>query len=322
MQTEAEILSFMRDAGWADATRHKLASDFSTRRFFRLTRTHGDIRSAVLMCADRDQKTDSFVDFASILRRIKLPAPKIYASDIIRSLVLMEDFGDSTVGSLINGNQNRQKHDERAAQILAKLHQSFSQSMLGASRSPLYNAALFTEQTTVFLDDYFPLLFRRAATPKERSIFVEAWHEVLSPLDLLPRSLVLRDFMPDNMMVLPAPVHGWDVGLLDFQDAGLGCIAYDVASWCEEVRRDGGLARLPAFVDIYCALRPEVSAPELLRAARVYSAQRHTRILGRLAVLGKMDLVPRVWRVVQALLKEEEALAPVRRWFLLCRPQT
>jgi len=319
MQTEAEVQSFLYDAGWADARREKIVADFSTRAFERLSRQGEAPVRAILMRADPDQKTEAFVQVAALLRRIALAVPLVYASDLVRDLVLMEDFGSDKVATRLDAGQDRTPFDKMAAQALAKLHKEFAQPMLGAFKAPLYNAALFTDQATLFLDHYFPQLFRRPATARERSNYVEGWHGILSPLDSLPRTLVLRDFMPDNAMVLSAPLMGQSLGLLDFQDAGIGCIAYDIASWCEEVRRDGGLDHLAAFVAFYHEQNPVVDQDRLLSAARIYAAQRHIRILGLLVKLNRQEFIPRVWRALQVLVKDP-ALTPVRHWFSSCKP--
>lgn len=321
MATKAEIDSFLIDTGWDHASCAGLAPGFSTRQFARLRREGAVPETAILMCSKPDQKTDAFVDVAHLLRRINIAAPEVYASDVMRGLVLMQDFGDEPVGALLDKGADRAPFDAKVARILADLHKNFSESMLGAAKTPLYNAALFTDQLKPFLDHYFPLLFHRAPTVRERSSFVEAWHGALSPLDALPRTLVMRDFMPDNAMSLSLPVLGRDIGILDFQDSGIGCVAYDLASWCEEVRRDGGLGRMKDFVAAYHALNPVVELQELNNAVNIYAAQRHTRILGLLVTLDRKEMIPRVWRVLQELVKHEP-LAPVRRWFLSCRPQS
>lgn len=317
--TDVEILSFLKDCGWDGCARESLPADFSTRNFFRLTKVDGSGQTAILMLAEHDQRTEPFVHLSNLLRRLNLPAPDIYASDIDRGMVLMEDFGPHNVGQLIDNGTARDKFDDCAASILANLHKSFRQDMLGAFKTSLYNAALFSDQVTLFLDHYYPRIFHRLPSARERSGFVSAWHEVLAPLDALPRSLLLRDFMPDNMMSLETPVLGQNVGLVDFQDAGIGPVAYDIASWCEEVRRDGGFARLSDFVEKYHKLNPDVAPDVLLNAAKVYAAQRHTRILGILAKLDRTEYMPRVWKTLQGLLKDP-ALAPVKRWFLSCPP--
>ncbi|MGE4351387.1 MAG: aminoglycoside phosphotransferase family protein [Bdellovibrionales bacterium] len=320
MQTEAEVQSFLRDAGWGAAQADPLAADFSSRRFRRLTRVGPTPSSAVLMCCEPNEKAEALVHMSALLRRLGLPVPDIYASDLVRHMVLMEDFGDRVVGRLLDEGSERAVYDEQAVALLAKLHRTFTQSMLGAFKFPLFNAAIFCDQVGVFLDHYYPRVFHRQASPRERSRFVEAWHGVLAPLDAsVPRSLLLRDFMPDNMMALGAPVEGWPVGLLDYQDAGIGPIAYDLASWCEQVRREGGLAVLEGCVERYGSLNSVMEQQALLCATRIYAAQRHARILGRLVAMDRTAMIPLVWKTLQALLKHPE-LAPVRRWFASCAP--
>lgn len=318
MQTHAEIENFLAEAKWAEAAREPLRADFSTRRFTRLRRENGE--TAIMMMADPGQKTDIFVHLALVLRRLEIPAPQMIASDIPRALVLMEDFGPANLGAALDAGADRTPHDQTIARMLCKLHDRFDQTMVAAVRIPVFNAALFTDQATLFLEHYFKRVKKRDATAMERSGFVEAWHESLAPLDVLPRSLLLRDFMPDNAMVLDKPLFGFDLGILDFQDAGLGPIAYDLASWCEEIRRDGGHERLESLVDSYCEVRGGMDRALLIHGAEILLAQRHTRVLGVLAQLDKKEPVPRTLRTLRALLSKQKALEPVRRWFESCAP--
>jgi hypothetical protein len=111
------------------------------------------------------------------------------------------------------------------------------------------------------------------------------------------------------------------LGVLDFQDAGIGPVAYDLASLCEEVRRDGGFALLP---DVIAAYREHNQAApsqaDLLRACTILSAQRHTRILGiitqharKTGRRDKLDYLPRIIRHLQLVLSEPYLL-PVREF--------
>lgn len=77
MQTQAERESFLCDAGWSDAVRSTFGGIFSTRHYERLVRGDEEQASAILMCAEKDQKTDIFVHLALLLRRLEIPAPQI-----------------------------------------------------------------------------------------------------------------------------------------------------------------------------------------------------------------------------------------------------
>lgn len=305
-----EIAAFLDLHGWGEAAPQAFTADFSPRRYARLVKESG--KTAILMDADEEQKTPAFVALARTLRQTGLQAPEIYAAEANRGLVLMEDFGTRNVGSLLDAGEEALPFFLRAAEVLAALHNSFSGKGL-----PVFDTALLTSQVGLFLTGYLPVALEREASPEEQAEFTAAWHVVLRPLENLPQSLLLRDFMPDNLMELPTGA----LGLLDFQDAGIGPVAYDLASLCEEVRRDGGFAFLkPVIAHYRKAAQNPPSEGDLVRACTVLSAQRHMRILGILAQLAvqkgrreKLTLMPRVKTHLIALLREP-CLMPVRIW--------
>ena len=59
-----------------------------------------------------------------------------------------------------------------------------------------------------------------------------------STADRVPTSLVLRDYHVDNLMWLESRNGAARCGLLDFQDARIGPVAYDLVSLLEDARRD------------------------------------------------------------------------------------
>ena len=308
-----EIAAFLDQSGWGRAEPQALDGDFSTRRYARLTATDGN--TAILMDADAGQNTPRFVAVAAMLRQVGIAAPEIYQDGSDRDLLLLQDFGARNVGALIDNGGAPELFYMRAAELLAKLHGNLDISSI--ADLPLYNAALFTEQATLFLDAYIPFVLRREATDEEREDFRAAWQQmVLRPLDAMPKCLMLRDFMPDNLMDLPQG----RLGVLDFQDAGIGPVAYDLASLCEEVRRDGGFDLLPDVIAHYREkAASKLSQNDLVCACTILSAQRHTRILGiiaRLAAQGrqeKLTLLPRIRKHLTSILQEPH-LMPVRAW--------
>jgi aminoglycoside/choline kinase family phosphotransferase len=318
MNRAAEIAGFLETAGWADADIESMPADFSPRRYARLL--HADGCHAILMDADKDQKTPQFVALAKVLLDLGLSAPEIYAQQALYGLVLMEDFGEANVGRLIDGAASAELYYLRAAEVLVHLHRSFRPEMISGIEAPHFTVQLFTQQTEKFLDNYVSYAVDREASATERDDFRAAWLAVLQPVVHMPQSLLLRDFMPDNVMHLSQREGVRALGLLDFQDAGMGPVAYDMASFCETVRRDGGDVMLQLMITRYMEItRPSFTAQDLAQSCRILSAQRHMRILGILADLAvkgredKRDYMPRVQKRLQELLRDE-ALLPVRQW--------
>ena len=312
MNRVLELTAFLHRYGWDSALQIPFAADFSPRRYARLQ--HPDGRQAVLMDADIDQKTPQFIALAKIVRDLGLSAPDIYAADPPRGLVLMEDFGSQNCGALLDAGADPRPIYERATKVLVQLHRNFVQQKSDLAL-PVFNAALFTEQVELFLETC-----PHEVSTAMRDDFRAAWGAVLQPLDAMPQSLMLRDFMPDNLMDLSDRVGAQSLGILDFQDAGIGPIAYDLASLCETVRRDGGDRMADEVIESYHRqAQPMLSLADLHRACAILSAQRHMRVLGivtRLITRGhpeKRAYLPRVARRLTDLL-QHPSLHPVQEW--------
>ena len=341
-----EIAGFLTECGWGDAEQFPFAADFSPRRYARLvkerdcsaptnvgpdtvcsptlagaTALHGatGVSRAILMDADENQHTPEFVMLADVLRSIGLSAPEIYAADVDNGLVLLEDFGGRNIGALLNQGNDANPFIHRALDVLVYLH-----SMIGADAArgldlPLFGGALFAAQVELFVDEYFPFALGRDATHTEYEAFRAAWKPVLRGIEGLPQSLLLRDFMPDNLMDLSARKDVQSIGLLDFQDAGVGPVAYDIASLCEVVRRDAVISLDGAIAYYHAKAKPDVTLEKLTMACRILSAQRHMRILGIVAKQvkagrpEKQEFIPRIRAHLKAMLADE-ALTPVREW--------
>jgi aminoglycoside/choline kinase family phosphotransferase len=310
-----EIAAFLDQNRWGEASVESFAADFSTRRYARLTQEDG--QTAILMDADEDQKTPQFVVLAKALRKLGINVPEIYAAFAGRGLVLLQDFGVRNVGALLDAGENPKNFLLRAAEILAHLHQNFASANFPALDLPLMDTDYFVLQAELFLDEYIPCAKGREATDGERHDFRTAWRAVLRPIESMPQSLTLRDFIPDNLMALADGT----LGVIDFQDAGVGPIAYDLASLCDEVRRDGAFALLP---DVVAHYREQTASPisqnELMRACTILSAQRHTRTLGNVARTAvkrgqreRLAYLPRIEQHLRHILNETYLL-PVREW--------
>jgi aminoglycoside/choline kinase family phosphotransferase len=310
-----EIAAFLELHGWNDAQTQALDGDFSTRRYARLVKNTG--QSAFLMDADAVQKTPQFILVATVLRGLGLKAPVIYADDAPEGLVLMEDLGTRNVGALLDAGEPPLPYLLRAVEVLAKLHRDFNKEHAETLNLPVFDTKRFADQVELFLDSYFPVSAGREASEEERQEFRAAWETILQPLESLPQSLLLRDFMPDNLMDLP----DGSLGLLDFQDAGVGPVAYDLASLCEEVRRDGGITLLPDVITHYIKeSQSSLSHADLLQACTVLSAQRHMRVLGiivrlskRTGQCNKFRFLPRIRQHLERILNEPYLL-PIKQW--------
>ena len=306
-----DVAAFLAAGGWADAERQPLAGDASDRRYTRLRR---GTRSAVLMQAPPDAALDAFIRVGALLAGLGLTTPRLLAAERGRGLLLLEDFGDDVFARLLDAGAPPAPLVDLAVDVLAHLHRHFR----GAEGLPVYDAAGFEAQAMLFCEAALPGVADdlEAAAAEYRV----AWAALLPETCAGPGSLLLCDYHAGNLVRLAERDGVAACGLLDFQDAGLGPRAYDLASLIEDARRDYPSEIRERALARYLAAFPELDATRFRRDLAVLAAMRHFRVLGIFERLARERrrpeyLVhrPRLWRFIAAHL-EEAALAPVAAW--------
>jgi aminoglycoside/choline kinase family phosphotransferase len=308
------IAGFLAGAGWGGVTPAPLAADASFRRYFRLA--HGG-RSAVLMDAPPPQEdVRPYIHVAGLLRGHGLSAPEIYAEDRERGMLLIEDFGDGTYTRLLNTGGDEATLYALAIDTLVAMQRAVTTP----PDLPPYDAPTLLAEVALLVDWYAPAVLGTTLADAAREEYLALWREVL-PLAALPeRTLVLRDYHVDNLMLLRGRGGVRDCGLLDFQDALCGPASYDLVSLLEDARRDVSSALREAMTERYLAASPGVERGAFRRSAAILAAQRNAKIIGIFARLWRRDgkpnylgHIPRVWRLLEADMREP-ALRGLARW--------
>lgn len=302
---------FLSGAGWADASREPLAGDASGRRYLRLR--HG-AESVVLMQAAPDGGLEAFARIGALLAALGLSTPQLLAAAPEQGLLLLEDFGDDVFSRLLDAGAPAAPLLDLAVDVLVHLHRRFE----GADDVPSYDAATFTAQVMLFVEAALP---GAVSDPDAAAAEYEtAWTAVLAEACAGPASLLLRDYHAGNLVRLAERKGVAACGLLDFQDAGQGPRAYDLASLLEDARRDYPAALRERACGRYLAAFPELDAGAFRRQLAVLATMRHFRVLGifeRLARQhGRPDYLvhrPRLWRYIESHMGEP-ALRPVASW--------
>ncbi len=313
------VAAFLARNGLAGAPRRQLAGDASARRYERLATPDG----GTLILVDTPAPAEDLVPFIAIgdtLHRLGFSVPAVRAADVAAGLALQEDFGDDTLSRLLDAGADPRPLYELATDVLIALHRRFPEAEAGRLGLPVYDAALFAGQAALLAQLYVPAATGKPLSDEDLCDFETAWAAVLPAACAGKRSLLLRDYHLDNVMRLPRPGLR-AAGLIDFQSAGFGPVAYDLVSLLEDARRDVPAALAEAMVDRYLAAFPDLDAAAFRRSCAVLGAVRHARILAvflRLAVQqGRRDYLrhlPRVWRLLEGRLAQPE-LAPVAAWF-------
>lgn len=314
---------FLDQHGWHGIAPVALSGDASSRNYARLRRPAdaGGPASAILMDdPTTPNQVATFVRIADCLRGCALSAPEIYAADAADGFALIEDFGDTCFARLIDGGTAPRPLFDLAVDALITVHRHVSSDGTGPPL-PQFTPALFLEQARLFLDVYMPAVRGHVVDAAARDTFDRAWRTPLEAACAVPQSLLLRDFFVGNLMHLPERPGVQACGLLDFQDAGIGPVSYDLASLIEDARRDVTAEIADAAVARYLSAFTTLDGATFARSLAVMAAVRHVRVIAvftRLALshgkAGYLQHIPRVWRLLEAQL-ETPALAAVKQWF-------
>ena len=314
------IDSFLSAHGWDGARRNPLSGDASFRRYERLTLGR---RKAMLMDAPpARENVDAWVAVARHLKSLGFSAPDILAKDKKNGFLIIEDLGDETFTRLLETADDATEAGlySLAVDVLVELHAIAAEGALPTWLED-YDDDKLLEEALLLTDWTWPAIFGTAPADDVREAYGDAWLQSFAVLSRQPRTLVLRDYHVDNLMVLNGRQGIARCGLLDFQDAVRGPAAYDLMSLLEDARRDIPPDLCQAMLGRYYAAFPDLDRKAFAAAFAVLAAQRHAKVIGiftRLCIRdGKpqyLGHIPRVWRLLEAALENPE-LSPVAQWF-------
>ncbi len=298
--------------GWGavpPATLTAASSDASFRRYFRW---QGEGRSFVVMDAPPPQENcKPFVDIAAMLAKSGINVPKIYAQDLARGFLLLNDLGNQTYLDVIDG-ENADALFKDALQALLALQQLPMDEPL-----PSYDVALLRRELELFPEWYVKRELGVVFDARQQALWQEASDLLIDSALAQPKVLVHRDFMPRNLMLSePNP------GVLDFQDAVYGPVTYDVTCLFKDAFLSWPQARVEGWLKDYwqqaanLGIAVQAQFDDFLRASDLMGVQRHLKVIGIFARICHRDGkpryladVPRFFSYIEAVLARRPELA-------------
>lgn len=268
-----------------------LGGDASFRRYFRHQRSNGGTWLLVDAPPERENNS-AFLLAASEFRAADLPVPHILTSDLDLGFLMLEDFGDRLyLPALQVAQQQADAHSAdtlygQAMQALLKLQQSPLPSAL-----PDYDRVLLERELRLFDEWFCERMLGLTLSPAELSLLNNTWELLIDAALRQPQVRVHRDYHSRNLMIRETatgePMTDALPGIIDFQDAVVGPITYDLVSLlrdCYIVWPDRDVERwLQQFHQQAQALAiiPQCHSLERLRRDfDLMGLQRHIKVLG------------------------------------------
>jgi aminoglycoside/choline kinase family phosphotransferase len=193
------------------------SSDASFRRYFRVKAPEGQF--IVMDAPPEKENIEPFIRIAGLLARSHVNVPTIFQQNLADGFLLIEDFGAQCFLDVLNAHNATELY-QSAFDTLFKMQ---SYTALQNCGLPGYNEQLLQRELGIFEDWFLNQLL-------DIQIPASIWETVRtilvnSALEQ-PITCVHRDYHSRNLMVLDDD----SPGVIDFQDAVIGPITYDLVS--------------------------------------------------------------------------------------------
>ncbi len=322
-----------------------LAGDASNRRYFRLHLSRAPVSSVILMkLADPEgfkaseeavSGTEGGVTelpFTNILKHLQkkgIQVPELYFYDEYGGLVYLEDFGDVTLAQAWQESTPAIGEDLycKAVDQLVQLHlqASHPSSVPCVSFTRSFDVPLYLWEFDHFLEYGIVARQGRPMCADDYVPLRKEFQKMAEWLAAQPQVFTHRDYHSRNLMV-----NGERLGVIDFQDALMGPVTYDLASLLRDsyIALDEGV--IDRLIDRYIEeMRQNLSLsqqssmlfqdPEAFRRLFDFtSIQRNLKAAGRFVYIDRVKgnssflaSIPQTLKNVRANLEKYPQLHPL-----------
>ncbi|MCU7799371.1 MAG: phosphotransferase [gamma proteobacterium symbiont of Lucinoma myriamae] len=216
------------------------SNDASFRRYFRVVfnntvaaQTAG--QPFIVMDAPPEKETIApFIELASRLEATGIHVPHIYAANEASGFIMMSDLGNTAYLSLLNSKLNSESGSEQADKLYADAMSALVVMQRGMSqfiqkqtiKLADYDAGLLKAEMDLLPDWYIKEHCQQKINDAEQAVLDQAMNRLIESAHEQPQVFVHRDYHSRNLMFYAE--H--NPGVIDFQDAVIGPITYDLVS--------------------------------------------------------------------------------------------
>jgi aminoglycoside/choline kinase family phosphotransferase len=294
-----------------------VSGDASFRRYFRYA-AHG--KSWIAMDAPPEKEDSTgFIRIARHWLEQGIRVPEIIALDLEQGFLLLSDFGDCLLLGALNPAApdlaQGDRYYRKAMQILCRL-QSLD---TGAAHLPAYNSKLLQTEMALFSNWLIDAKLGLVLSDQEKTELQQCFDFLEQRALAQAQVIVHRDYHARNLMICDDD----ELGVLDFQDAVIGPLTYDLLSLlrdCYIVWPDASVTRwCREFYDLL-AQQNQADLPHSFEGFKedfdLMGLQRHIKVAGifcRLSIRdgkhGYLNDIPRtldyILRVANSLLERD-----------------
>ena len=213
-----------------------LPASGSYREYYRIS---GREKSALGVFNNDSRENIAFLSFSKALRKANLPVPKVYGELIEKQVYLIEDLGDITLFSFMQGIRKDKNFPQELTEFYKKVLAHLIQFQLNGAEcidfDLCYPRHAFDRQSMMWDLHYFKYYFLKLARiPFDEQLLEDDFNSFCDfLLEAEDNFFLYRDFQSRNIMVVnDQPVF------IDYQGGRKGALQYDVASLLYDAKAD------------------------------------------------------------------------------------
>ncbi len=279
-----------------DYTIAPASSDASFRRYFRITAKDKvfagyETRTLIVMDAPPfKEDTRPYIRIAKLMAGVGLNVPRVLEENSGLGFLLLSDLGSTQYLTVLNaGNAGRLYNDALEALLKLQSHGAREPAQL-----PAYDRALLQRELEIFREWYLQQHLGLRLSREQENLINDAFAVLIDAALEQPVVFVHRDYHSRNLM----RTDNNNPGILDFQDAVIGPVTYDLVSLLKDCYIAWPRERVESWALQHKAKLENagvimgVSEQRFLRWFDLMGAQRHLKATGIFARLDQRDGKP------------------------------
>jgi len=292
----------------------QIAGDASFRKFYRIILKK---KRKILIFSEKE-KYQNLVAYSAInkfLRENKILTPKLYAKDLLKGIIVIEDFGSQLFYNLLLKKKNQFEIYKKIVDLLLKIQKIKPKKKIKSIiKKPhvisTYSKKNLHKESDLFFDWYLPLYLNKnkafSIKKKTKLILNQLYKNIYFPNSYF----VHRDFHSQNLIKVKKRI-----GVIDSQDAIIGNPAYDLVSLIDDVRIKTSNKLKNKIYSYYLKKASKVynfDSEKFLQDFNILSVQRSLKIIGIFSRLYKRDkkkmylkLIPYTWQILEMRMKSK-----------------
>ena len=278
------IEEWVNELGYKEYRFEVVSDDASYRKYYRIILPNN--KTFIIM--DASMQVESiypFIDISVRLLKVNVQIPRVYSQNLEQGYLLLEDLGGTHLLDILNDNSYKLLY-------MKSIHEILKMQKANTSGLEPYDEEFLMFEMRLMQEWYLDKYLWITLNDKEQSALDNVLELIKDEVLSQPQGyFVHRDFHSRNIMF----AGGGKVSVIDYQDARVGAITYDLASLLKDVYIKFDREKILELVLEFKILKGglnHISNEQFIRWFDFTALQRHIKILGIFARLKIRDNKP------------------------------